>query len=376
MVPISSFVIKIASRCNLDCSYCYEYNMGDDSWKTMPKFMSFETMSLVVDRIKNHSNKYDFDNISISLHGGEPLLVGIARFEKYIDIIKTNLPGYRLSIGVQSNAILIDKTFIDFFEKNEIYVGISYDGPPEINDKNRYYHNGKGSAKDVEIALKLLSNSNIFSGILTVIDVNSNPIDTWHYLSNFSPPVIDFLLPHANWDNLPKSHDENNFTKYGDWMILIFNDWLNGYNSNIRIRFFEEILYRLFGKKGSLESLGTEEVGLITIALNGDYEQVDTMKSVFPGAQNIGLNVRLNDLDDVLNNQSIINRQTGKDGLCFKCQNCKIVDICGGGYYPHRFSKLNEFNNPSVYCKDLYKLITHIENSVKSKLKNKEQING
>jgi uncharacterized protein len=100
------------------------------------------------------------------------------------------------------------------------------------------------------------------------------------------------------------------------------------------------------------------------------------MKSVFPGAQNIGLNVRLNDLDDVLNNQSIKNRQTGKEGLCFECQNCKIVDICGGGYYPHRFSKLNEFNNPSVYCKDLYKLITHIENSVKSKIKNKEQING
>ena len=87
MVPISGFVVKISSRCNLNCSYCYEYNMGDDSWKSMPKTMSIETMSKVVERIKEHSLKHDFNNISISLHGGEPLLVGIDKFKEYISII-------------------------------------------------------------------------------------------------------------------------------------------------------------------------------------------------------------------------------------------------------------------------------------------------
>jgi uncharacterized protein len=41
-----------------------------------------------------------------------------------------------------------------------------------------------------------------------------------------------------------------------------------------------------------------------------------------------------------------------------------VVNICGGGYYPHRYSKILEFDNPSVYCEDLYKLITHIEDAV------------
>ena len=31
---------------------------------------------------------------------------------------------------------------------------------------------------------------------------------------------------------------------------------------------------------------------------------------------------------------------------------------------PHRFSKENGFNNPSVYCKDLLKLICHVQNKV------------
>ena len=36
---IDSYVVKVASRCNLDCTYCYEYNLGDDTWKHQPRFM-------------------------------------------------------------------------------------------------------------------------------------------------------------------------------------------------------------------------------------------------------------------------------------------------------------------------------------------------
>ena len=62
--------------------------MGDDSWKSMPKIMSIDILTKVVDRIVEHSNKHDFNNISISLHGGEPLLVGLEKFEEYINVLK------------------------------------------------------------------------------------------------------------------------------------------------------------------------------------------------------------------------------------------------------------------------------------------------
>jgi uncharacterized protein len=168
--------------------------MGDDSWKSMPKIMSIDVLTKVVDRIVEHSNKHDFSNISISLHGGEPLLVGIDKFEEYINVLKSNLQSHNYTIGIQTNATLINQNFINLFEDNDIFVGMSYDGPPEINDINRFYHNGKGTGKDVEQGLKLLTNSKIFSGILTVIDVNADPVNTWRYLSQFEPPIIDFLL--------------------------------------------------------------------------------------------------------------------------------------------------------------------------------------
>ena len=40
------------------------------------------------------------------------------------------------------------------------------------------------------------------------------------------------------------------------------------------------------------------------------------------------------------------------------------VNVCGGGYYPHRYSVEQSYMNPSVYCKDLYKLINHINNRI------------
>jgi uncharacterized protein len=40
------------------------------------------------------------------------------------------------------------------------------------------------------------------------------------------------------------------------------------------------------------------------------------------------------------------------------------VRVCGGGYLPHRFSKANGFDNPSVYCADLLKLIEHIASAI------------
>jgi uncharacterized protein len=37
-----------------------------------------------------------------------------------------------------------------------------------------------------------------------------------------------------------------------------------------------------------------------------------------------------------------------------------VVTSCGGGLYAHRYRADNGFDNPSAYCPDLLKLITHI----------------
>jgi hypothetical protein len=42
------------------------------------------------------------------------------------------------------------------------------------------------------------------------------------------------------------------------------------------------------------------------------------------------------------------------------------MNACGGGYLPHRFSKENGYDNPSVYCDDLYETFEHIASVLES----------
>lgn len=368
VVPISGYVIKVASRCNLNCSYCYEYNMGDSSWKKMPKYMEEEVFSKTLHRIKSHCDAHQFDNISISLHGGEPLLIGHERLASYLALADEILGGYRLTLGIQSNGLLLDEGYLALLRKYGVSLGISLDGIPKDNDVFRFYHNGKGSGEEVASKLRLLQGTPLFGGILAVINLDADPVQTWRYLASFDPPVVDFLLPHAHWDNTLTEEQRQRVANHGDWLISIFDDWYGGYRQDIRIRFFEEIIYRIFGHAGSLESLGLEEVSLVTVGVNGDYEQVDTMKSVFPGAHTMSLNVNQHSLDEVLKHQNVMARQAGIAGVSDTCKQCAIVSICGGGYYPHRYSEKNGFNNPSVYCGALTNLITHIQRRIKSDL--------
>ena len=53
-------------------------------------------------------------------------------------------------------------------------------------------------------------------------------------------------------------------------------------------------------------------------------------------------------------------RGPGTATLCDQCKACEIVDVCGGGSYPHRYRPGAGFANPSAYCDDLKMLIQHI----------------
>ena len=37
------------------------------------------------------------------------------------------------------------------------------------------------------------------------------------------------------------------------------------------------------------------------------------------------------------------------------------MNACGGGYLPHRFSRANGYDHPSVYCDDLYAMFENME---------------
>ncbi len=58
-VPFSQFILKIHSRCNLSCTYCYVYEMADRGWPNLPKRMDPAILRTVVERIGEHARVHD-----------------------------------------------------------------------------------------------------------------------------------------------------------------------------------------------------------------------------------------------------------------------------------------------------------------------------
>ena len=110
--------------------------------------------------------------------------------------------------------------------------------------------------------------------------------------------------------------------------------------------------------------MGKGENEILVIETNGGIEAVDVLKICGDGFTKTDANVSTHSFDDATQTPlAKIYRYSGSM-LPKKCLACPISETCGGGYIPHRYSAANGFNNPSVYCNDLMKLITHIQNRV------------
>jgi uncharacterized protein len=363
--PFRQYILKIHSRCNLACDYCYIYAMQDQSWRTRPVIMSLATVQQTALRIAQSAETHGIAEISVVLHGGEPLLAGQALIASAALTIRSALgPHVSANLSVQTNGVLLNSGLLDVLLEHDISVGVSLDGDRVSNNKHRQYANGRGSYDEVVRGLEPLTRepyTRLFTGILCVIDVSADPIEVYDTLLAFEPPTVDFILPHGNWTRRPPGRPADNMaTPYADWLIAVFDRWYSAPNQQTRIRVFEEIIHLCLGGQSRSEAVGLSPVGLIVIDTDGSLEQVDTLRSAFPGASATGLNVFAHDFDAALAHPSVIARQIGLAALSETCMQCAIHQICGGGYYPHRYQAGSGFRNPSVYCPDLNKLIRHI----------------
>ncbi|WP_341752208.1 radical SAM protein [Candidatus Tisiphia endosymbiont of Piscicola geometra] len=164
-------ILKIAERCNLNCTYCYFFNGPDDSYKQRPARIKNETIERLVEFLLEGIQELELNALDIAFHGGEPLLYGIKEFDDLCNILITNLSSkIKLRLTIQTNGLLINEAWIALFKKHSVDVGISIDGPKEYNDKHRVDFFGRGSYDRLLKKIELLHKSSMRFGVLTVVN--------------------------------------------------------------------------------------------------------------------------------------------------------------------------------------------------------------
>ncbi|AFY67270.1 radical SAM protein [Geitlerinema sp. PCC 7407] len=105
-------------KCNLHCSYCYQNPQRDAG--NVARSYDLEEIRLALER----------EAKPFSLFGGEALLIPKKDLKK---LWSWGLERYGRN-GIQTNGILIDDEHISLFKQYQVGVGISIDGPGELND--------------------------------------------------------------------------------------------------------------------------------------------------------------------------------------------------------------------------------------------------
>jgi uncharacterized protein len=359
-IPFRQFILKVHSRCNLSCSYCYVYEMADQAWRALPKRMSSAVVGKAVKRIAEHAEKHGLTSVDVILHGGEPLLAGAEWLAGLVGSLRASVPA-QVNVALQTNGTLLDRPVLTALKRLGVRIGVSLDGDAEATGRHRSYANGRNSFDAVARGLDLLRSPEFrdcYSGILCTIDVENDPVSTYEALLTFGPPALDLLLPHANHSSGPPGKG------YADWLISIFERWYTAPGQETRIRLFSELIQLILGHPGEVEGLGLLPSTLIVVDTNGSIKQLDSLSSTYPGAADTGLDVMSDSFDDALDHPTTVARQIGAGALSAECLACEVMEICGGGLYPHRFRNGMGFQNPSVYCDDMLQLIAHVRDRV------------
>lgn len=144
--PFNLLTIQTTRACNLRCLYCYQ---DDESYKSPLRITLDIFKRLIESLIAYHRSIGSAEPISITFHGGEPLLLGHEFFRDALNHLATldNSPNKdRFSLAVQTNLTLLDEPYCHIFREHKVTISTSIDGPSWLHNKFRGRVNGDNHA--------------------------------------------------------------------------------------------------------------------------------------------------------------------------------------------------------------------------------------
>lgn len=357
--PIFDYLLlKIAARCNIKCTYCYWFK--DKSVYELPKVLTLDAENALMIKLADHINQYNLKKFHILFHGGEPLVIGKYRFVSLIDKLQDieNRTGCNIDLSITTNGTLIDNEWISIFRYFDIKPTISIDGTKEIHDTRRIDFFGKGTYDKVITSIKLLQMNHIEPGILAVCDPTSDPkIICDHFINELGLKHFDILVPDATYEDNPIS--------IANYYKKLFDIWYDQDSTkNMSIRYVRAMLIGILGKNSHIESIGYGPIQTCAMLTDGSLEPLDVLRIAGYKHTSTKLSIFNNTFQDIINDPIWHEAFTASLNLHDNCKKCEYLQACGGGFLPHRWSKENRYNNPSVYCSDLKEIFAHISDRI------------
>jgi len=361
--------------CNLDCRYCFY--LEKVALYPHTQIMSGEVMEAY---IRAYIQGTQAPEVSFVWQGGEPLLAGQGFYEKVVELQARYAGGKVIHNAIQTNGLLLDRSWCAFLKAQGFTLGISLDGPAEVHDAHRLDRKGRGTFARVMGALALVREYRIPFNILCCVGAASVGKGAEIYAFflaeglrhlQFSP-VVERLpdgveagqgCRHGGPASL--AAEEQRMApwslqpgQYGDFLNTIFDRWVRRDVGRVFVMNFEWALSAWLGLPSTV-CIFAERCGQsMVVERNGDVYACDHY--VYPDFR-LG-NLLEQDLA-ALTEEEEERRGFGaaKAELPNVCRSCDVLFACRGECPKHRFRKSPE-GEPglNVLCDDYRNYFHHI----------------
>ncbi len=349
--------------CNLDCKYCF-YTPKKRLYPENKIGMSDEVLK---EYTCQYINVTTIPEITFSWQGGEPTLMGIEFFKKALMYQeKYKKPGMQIYNNIQTNGIVLDDEWCQFFKENNFLVGISIDGPKELHDTYRIDKKGNPSFDKVVQSIKLMQKHGVeFNIIATINRLNADhPREVYNFFkeeinTKFIQfiPIVELEIKESN-ENFNIINESVLPEQYGDFLIAIFDEWIKYDVGKIYVQIFDTALASWVDYPPSVCIFAPTCGTAMIIEHNGDLYSCDH----FVDSEHLLGNIMENPLEEMVSSsQQIHFGKDKKDKLPLECNQCNFKFACNGACPKHRFLKNETDKNGLNYlCPGYKKFFNHI----------------
>ena len=298
-------------------------------------------------------------NYAFGWQGGEPTLMGLDFFKQVVSYQNHyRLPGGQITNSLQTNGTCITDEWARFLAQHQFLVGVSLDGPQHIHDRYRTYENNSGSYSAVISGIKKLQGHGVNSNILTLVSQSNveKGLEVYRFLRddlgcNYHQYIecVEFSR-----DGSP-THFSVNDKQWGDFLCLIFDEWLANDSEQISIRLFDSILSVLLGDNPTLCAFGKDCRHYLVVEHNGDLFPCD-----FFVEQDLKLgNVMQDRWSQILSSDLYKCFGFRKQAWHEECAKCSYLSFCAGDCQKNRAEKGITKGAQSYLCKGWKQFYNH-----------------